>query len=77
MNNHNFWELIERSKEHGEEQVEWLTNELTKQNTNEIFNFEIEFKKKMDQSYTSSLWGAAFVIMGGVPMMDLTTSEVG
>jgi len=65
MNNNNFWELINRSKEHGEEQVEWLTNELVKQKTEEIFNFEIEFKNKMDQSYTPSLWGAAFVIMGG------------
>ena len=63
--NNNFWDLINRSKEHGEEQVEWLTNELVKQKTEEIFNFEIEFKNKMDQSYTPSLWGAAFVIMGG------------
>jgi hypothetical protein len=56
--NNNFWDLINRSKEHGEEQVEWLTNELVKQKTEEIFNFEIEFKNKMDQSYTPSLWWA-------------------
>lgn len=63
--NNSFWELISRSKAHGEEQVEWLVNELAKQKTDDIYHFEIEFKDKMNQSYTSSLWGAAFVIMGG------------
>jgi len=65
MNTADFWAWINRSKAHGEKQVEWLTKELAKQKTDEILDFEIEFRKKMDQSYTSSLWGAAFVIMGG------------
>lgn len=65
MTNKIFWELINHSKNHVEEQVEWLTKELINQKTEEIIKFEIEFRNKMDQSYTSSLWGAAFVIMGG------------
>lgn len=60
-----FWELIANSKMKGSEQVEWLTQELVKKRDEEIIKFEIEFRKKMEQSYTSSLWGAAFVIMGG------------
>jgi hypothetical protein len=60
-----FWELIGDSKKEGVHQVEWLTQELAKKTTEEIIEFEIEFKNKLDQSYTSSLWGAAFVIMGG------------
>lgn len=65
MTNKVFWELINSSKKHGEEQIEWLTNELSKKTTSEILEFEIEFRNKLEQSYTSSLWGAAFVIMGG------------
>ncbi|WP_438497660.1 DUF4240 domain-containing protein [Paenibacillus sp. IHBB 3054] len=60
-----FWEMINNSKKYGEEQVEWLTKELTKSSKEEILQFEIEFRNKMEQSYTSSLWGAAFVVMGG------------
>lgn len=60
-----FWELIAESKKKGAEQVEWLVQELANRKTEEIVEFEIEFMKKMEQSYTSSLWGAAFVIMGG------------
>jgi len=60
-----FWELISDSKRKGVEQVEWLARELANKKTEEIIEFEIEFMKKMGQSYTSSLWGAAFVIMGG------------
>lgn len=65
MTNKVFWELINSSKKHGEEQIEWLTNELSKMTVDEILEFEIEFRNKLEQSYTSSLWGAAFVIMGG------------
>lgn len=60
-----FWEMINNSKKYGEEQVEWLTKELTKSSKEEILQFEIEFRNKMEQSYTSSLWAAAFVVMGG------------
>jgi hypothetical protein len=65
MTSNFFWELINNSKKYGEEQVEWLTKELIKKNNEEIIQFEIEFRNKMEQSYTSSLWGAAFVVMGG------------
>jgi len=60
-----FWELIDQSKKQGAEQVEWLARELSNKELKEIIDFEIEFQKKMVQSYTSWLWGAAFVIMGG------------
>ncbi|MDT3429258.1 hypothetical protein J2Z22_004859 [Paenibacillus forsythiae] len=60
-----FWELINNSKKYGIEQIEWLTKELIKKTSEEIIQFEIEFRNKLDKSYTSSLWGAAFVIMGG------------
>ncbi|MNN13951.1 hypothetical protein D3C81_1270010 [compost metagenome] len=60
-----FWELIGNSKKHGVEQVEWLINELSKKAAHEMIEFEVELRSKMGESYTSSLWGAAFVIMGG------------
>lgn len=60
-----FWELIDKSKEYGDEQVEWLTESLSKASVEEIVRFEIEFLDKMEQSYTSTLWGAAYVVMGG------------
>ena len=65
MTDSSFWKWIDHSKKYGEEQVEWLTGELAKTNIEEIIQFEIAFRNKMEQSYTSSLWGAAFVIMGG------------
>jgi hypothetical protein len=65
MTEKDFWNLIEKSKKHGEDQVEWLQNELIKKTTDEIVEFELVFKRKMKQSYSSSLWGAAYVIMGG------------
>lgn len=65
MVTHSFWEWIHNSKQHGEEQVEWLTEQLAKLDKEEIIQYEIEFMNKMAQSYTSSLWGAAFVLMGG------------
>ncbi|MEV5024540.1 DUF4240 domain-containing protein [Paenibacillus sp. LPE1-1-1.1] len=65
MTNKYFWEMIDNSKKNGAEQVEWLTQELVKKRTEEVIEFEIEFRNKLKQSYTSSLWGAAFVIMGG------------
>ncbi|CAH8770418.1 DUF4240 domain-containing protein [Paenibacillus dendritiformis] len=60
-----FWELISNSKKQGGKQIEWLIVELSKKPVNEIIDFEIELANKLQQSYTSSLWGAAFVIMGG------------
>jgi hypothetical protein len=65
MTSNFFWELINKSKMYGGEQIEWLTKELINTNNEKIIQFEVEFRDKMDQSYTSSLWGAAFVVMGG------------
>ncbi|MFC4102504.1 DUF4240 domain-containing protein [Paenibacillus xanthanilyticus] len=60
-----FWELIQQSVAHGEEQVTWLTRELSKLSAEDILAFDIQWKQKMGQAYTSSLWGAAYVLMGG------------
>lgn len=65
MASNSFWKLIEQSKPYGKQQVEWLTEALSKASVEEIAKFEIEFLNKMDQSYTSSLWGAAYVLLGG------------
>ncbi|MEF2965880.1 DUF4240 domain-containing protein [Paenibacillus sp. M1] len=50
MTNESFWELISNSKKYGAEQVEWLTQELVKRNTEDIIEFEIMFRKNMEQS---------------------------
>lgn len=59
-----FWSLIEKSKEFGD-QAEWLTKVLTQKGLEEVLDFEFLFQKLMNTSYTSRLWGAAFVLMGG------------
>ncbi|UQZ32197.1 molybdenum metabolism regulator [Paenibacillus sp. PK3_47] len=65
MASNSFWKLIEQSRQHGKEQVEWLTETLAKASVDEIARFEIEFINKMEQSYTSAIWGAAYVLLGG------------
>ncbi len=62
-----FWKLIEQSKELEDEidQAEWTKDQLAKKSIEEIVQYEIIFTHFMNQSYTSALWGAAYVIMGG------------
>ncbi|MDJ1483445.1 DUF4240 domain-containing protein [Cytophagaceae bacterium YF14B1] len=64
-----FWELISTSKtqttEDKYEQTQFLTNYLSTQTEEEIFSFEEQFQKLYAKSYTSPLWCAAYVAMGG------------
>jgi hypothetical protein len=65
MNKTEYWNLIDKSKSYEDEQVEWLTAELSKRSINEIVDFEFIFQSYMNESYQSHLWGAAYLIMGG------------
>ncbi|WP_421381649.1 DUF4240 domain-containing protein [Bacillus salacetis] len=64
MDNKQFWSLIEESKDH-EEQAEWLTEVLGERELSEILDFELHFQTLMNNSYQSSLWAAAYILMGG------------
>lgn len=59
-----FWEVIEAAKKE-EEPMEWLRDHLAEQSVEEIVDFAIHFEKLSAMSNKSSLWGAAYVIMGG------------
>lgn len=60
-----FWEIIEKSKKHNDEQVSWITEELNQFSLDDIVDYEFHFLKAYDISYHSKLWGAAYIIMGG------------
>jgi predicted DNA-binding WGR domain protein len=68
MTESKFWELLEKCKEHGdnaEEQMEWLVTKLSKRPVKDIVTFDYMFNKHYNNSYTSNLWAAAYIIMGG------------
>ena len=44
MNKTEYWNLIEQSKSFKEDQVEWLTEELSKKSIDEIVDFEFIFE---------------------------------
>lgn len=63
-----FWELLHRAKTKGEdqeEQIEWLTSHLAKRTVHEIVAFDTHMHRLLKDSYTSRLWAAAYIIMGG------------
>ena len=63
-----FWLLLEKCKEHGEdsdEQMEWLTTHLSKKPIIDIIAFDAILNKHYAASYTSDLWAAAYIMMGG------------
>ncbi|AQQ52594.1 DUF4240 domain-containing protein [Planococcus lenghuensis] len=63
-----FWELIETSRmeaDDSEEQVEWLIGKLRKRPVQDIIRFDWLFNQHYAKSYTSDLWAAAFIAMGG------------
>lgn len=63
-----FWELIDKCKEKGEdaeEQMEWLKYQLSKRPVKDIIMFDFIFNTYYLKSYTSDLWAAAYIIMGG------------
>lgn len=68
MTDQEFWELLKISKQKGEdeeEQLEWLINHLSKRPVKEIVMFDYFFNQNYLKSYTSDLWAAAYIIMGG------------
>ena len=63
-----FWEMLQTAKNKGEdaeEQIQWLTNHLAKKPVKEIVMFDYIFNHHYQKSYTSDLWAAAYIIMGG------------
>ena len=62
-----FWELIKKAKTKldVDEQMEWLRSTLAKRSEKDIFRFDQLLNQHFDQSYTSSLWAAAYIVMGG------------
>ncbi len=63
-----FWKLLETAKKKGEdpdEQLEWLVNDLSKRPVKDIVRFDTIFNQHYYKSYTSNLWAAAYIIMGG------------
>ena len=65
MGEKEFWHLIEMSREYEEEQAEWLTEMLAGKGLEEVVDFKLVFQQMMSVSFTSRLWGAAYVLMGG------------
>ncbi|GLB59592.1 DUF4240 domain-containing protein [Cytobacillus sp. NCCP-133] len=63
-----FWELLMTAKKKGEnpeEQLEWLINNLSKRPLKDIVMFDYWLNQNYNKSYLSSLWAAAYIIMGG------------
>lgn len=63
-----FWELLEMCKRNGEdidEQMEWLVTHLSKRSVKDIIMFDSIFNQYYRKSYTSSLWAAGYIVMGG------------
>lgn len=68
MNETLFWELLETARKKGEdpeEQLEWLVKHLSRRPIKDIVLFDYFFNKIYRKSYTSNLWAAAYIIMGG------------
>lgn len=63
-----FWQLIDAARQKGdfmEEHLEWLIEQLARKSINEIVHFDIQFNRVYQKSYTSDLWAAAYIVMGG------------
>lgn len=68
MTEERFWELLGTSKEKGQsidEQIEWLVTYLSRKSIKDIVMFDSIFNQHYYQSYTSDLWAAAYIVMGG------------
>ncbi|MBC6975818.1 DUF4240 domain-containing protein [Bacillus sp. Xin] len=64
MNKEQFWQLISEMMEK-DETSDWLIEQLASRSTSEIADYEIHFQTAFKESYTSSLWAAAYIILGG------------
>lgn len=64
MEEKQFWALINDMQDQ-DEPFEWLTHHLSNMADDEIADYEHHFQNMFTKSYTSNLWGAAYLIMGG------------
>lgn len=64
MNNRYFWDLIEKAK-YEENPIEWLVHSLSNHSATGVIHYELHFLQAYESSYTSRLWGAAYIILGG------------
>lgn len=63
-----FWKLIETAKNKGEDsesQLEWLIRHLARKPIKEIIKFDSIFNENYQKSYSSDIWAAAYIILGG------------
>lgn len=68
MTENQFWELVDAAHKKGEdrhEQLEWLVERLARKPVSDIIRFDNHFNRNYIKSYTSDLWAAAWIIMGG------------
>ncbi|MHA1386095.1 MAG: DUF4240 domain-containing protein [Candidatus Helarchaeota archaeon] len=69
MNESEFWEIIDETRQQSngssEEQVKLLINILSQESFQEIFEYERIFYKLYTNSYKSELWAMAFILNGG------------
>lgn len=64
MNQEQFWQLISDMNTK-DETSEWLVAQLAVKSADEIVDYEMHLQTALQQSYTSSLWAAAYIILGG------------
>ncbi|WKA53192.1 DUF4240 domain-containing protein [Planococcus shixiaomingii] len=68
MTEAHFWQLIDECKSHGDdalEHVEWLVSRLSEKSVTDIISFDSFLNEHYGKSYTSDLWAAAYIAMGG------------
>lgn len=68
MTENQFWDLVDTAHKKGgdmEEQLEWLVGKLAKKSVIDIIKFDTHFNRNYVKSYTSDLWAAAWIILGG------------
>ena len=69
MRDDQFWAVIDstaRFKDHLEQQVEALTSALRALSVKDVLAFEAAFGRQLKRAYSWDLWGAGYVIHGGL-----------
>ncbi|GAA0237950.1 hypothetical protein GCM10009527_038140 [Actinomadura nitritigenes] len=73
MTEDEFWGLVERSRGHSPDpgrRLAWLEERLVRLPPSEIADFQVRQDETRLRSDTHALWGAAYLIMGGLCSMD-------
>ncbi len=63
-----FWEIVSNSLENSnnlEEQINWLTNEISTLSPNEMIGFRLRTDKLLHDTYSSEMWCAGYIMNGG------------